>query len=138
MKWCGGPCGRFLPLSVFKHNGKIGPGGRRYYQSYCKDCHRVSERGRYRIRMRRTGALVKRRLRERTNYATNPARAERKKAGARAYYWRQKAMIEQAAATSIPLGGDVESTVLGKERASDLSVSAPCSVVSPMAHPAAC
>lgn len=46
MKWCAGPCGRELPLSMFHNNGAGRP------HSHCKDCRRVADRNRLRLKYR--------------------------------------------------------------------------------------
>lgn len=80
-KWCSGPCGRELDRSKFYVNGQGYPNGE------CKACHRVSERDKAKAPKR----LKVRRRRERRLYATDPAWADRKKAGVRASYWARKA-----------------------------------------------
>lgn len=70
--WCGGSCGRLLPVDSFYRNGDG------YPNTQCKACRRVSARGQYQVASRRKGFLKERRARETNRYATDAAYAEKK------------------------------------------------------------
>ena len=79
-KWCGGPCGRFLPLEAFYRNGKGTP------NTECKQCHRITARE----CARKVKALKRQRKYQRERYQTDPLYREAKLHRMREAYWAKK------------------------------------------------